>query len=98
MRSPFIRLPLALLFVAPVFIAQGTVWMLARSFGKVPVALLSLFIASVLGWAAYALYTQILAPVEGLIAGKRHLIIVPSEALSSLPFQVLVMRACHTSE
>jgi uncharacterized protein len=58
MRSPFVRLPLALLFVAPVFIAQGAVWALARSFGKVPVALLSLFIASVLGWAAYALYTR----------------------------------------
>lgn len=58
MRSPFVRLPLALLFVAPVFIAQGAVWALARSLGKVPVALLSLFIASVLGWAAYALYTR----------------------------------------
>lgn len=58
MRSPFVRLPLALLFVVPVFIAQGAVWALARSFGKVPVALLSLFIASVLGWAAYALYTR----------------------------------------
>lgn len=58
MRSPFVRLPLALLFVVPVFVAQGAVWALARSFGKVPVALLSLFIASVLGCAAYALYTR----------------------------------------
>ncbi|MES3013713.1 MAG: type II CAAX endopeptidase family protein [Pseudomonadota bacterium] len=58
MRSPFIRLPLALLFVLPVFVAQGAVWGLARRFGKVPVALLSMFIACVLGWAAYALYTR----------------------------------------
>ena len=58
MRLPFVRLPLALLFVLPVFIAQGAVWALARNLGKVPVALLSLFIASGLGWAAYALYTR----------------------------------------
>jgi hypothetical protein len=58
MRSPFIRLPLALLFVVPVFFAQGAVWGLARRFGKVPVALLSMFIACVLGWAAYALYAR----------------------------------------
>ena len=58
MRSPLVRLPLALLFVVPVFIAQGAVWALASSLGKVPVALLSLFIASVLGWAVYALYTR----------------------------------------
>ena len=58
MLSPFIRLPLALLFVVPVFIAQGLVWALARRFGKLPVALLSVFIACVLGWAAYALYAR----------------------------------------
>ena len=58
MRSPFIRLPLALLFVLPVFVAQGAVWGLAHRFGKVPVALLSMFIACALGWAAYALYTR----------------------------------------
>ncbi len=58
MRSPFVRLPLALLFVVPVFLGQGAVWTLAPRFGKVPVALLSMFIASVLGWAAYALYAR----------------------------------------
>ena len=57
-RSPFIRLPLALLFVVPVFLGQAAAWMLAPRFGKVPVALLSLFIACVLGWGAYALYTR----------------------------------------
>jgi len=58
MKSPFIRLPLALLFVVPVFVAQGAVWMLAGRWGEVPVALLSMFIACVLGWGAYALYTR----------------------------------------
>jgi len=57
-KSSLIRLPIALLFVVPVFVAQGAVWMLARRWGKVPVALLSMFIACVLGWAAYALYTR----------------------------------------
>ncbi len=58
MKSPFVRLPLALLFVVPVFIAQGAVWALAGRLGRVPVALLSMFIACALGWAAYALYTR----------------------------------------
>ena len=59
MKYPLVRLPLALLFVVPVFIAQGAVWGLARSVGKVPVGLASVFIACVLGWAVYALYTRI---------------------------------------
>lgn len=59
MRSPLARLPLALLFVVPVFVGQAAVWGLARRVGKVPVALLSVFIACGLGWAAYALYTRL---------------------------------------
>ena len=59
MKYPLLRLPLALLFVAPVFVGQVAVWNLARSVGKVPVALASVFIACVLGWAAYALYTRL---------------------------------------
>lgn len=60
MTSPFLRLPAALAFTVPVFIGQGAVWKLAREWGKVPVALLSLAIAAGLGWAAYALYTRLL--------------------------------------
>ena len=60
MKSPFLRLPAALAFVVPVFIGQAAVWKLARDWGKVPVALLSLAIAGGLGWAAYALYTRLL--------------------------------------
>ena len=58
MWSPFVRLPLALLFTVPVFVAQGAVWQLARAWGRVPVALLSMAIASLLGVAAYTLYTR----------------------------------------
>jgi CHAT domain-containing protein len=39
---------------------------------------------------AHALYRLVLAPVAETFAGKRHLIIVPTGALTSLPLQVLV--------
>lgn len=39
---------------------------------------------------AYELYRHLLAPVEPLLAGSTHLIIVPEGALQSLPFGVLV--------
>lgn len=39
---------------------------------------------------AYALYRQIVAPVAGALAGKRHVFIAASGALTSLPFGVLV--------
>lgn len=39
---------------------------------------------------AYALYTQLIGPVEGLIKDKRHLLIVPTGPLTALPFHLLV--------
>ena len=39
---------------------------------------------------AHALYKLVLGPVAGLVAGKRHLIVVPTGALTSVPFQVLL--------
>lgn len=39
---------------------------------------------------AHALYKKVLGPVAPLLSGKRHLILVPTGALTSLPFQVLV--------
>jgi CHAT domain-containing protein/Tfp pilus assembly protein PilF len=39
---------------------------------------------------AHELYQTLIAPVEPLIAGKRHLIVVPSGALTALPFHLLV--------
>jgi CHAT domain-containing protein/tetratricopeptide (TPR) repeat protein len=39
---------------------------------------------------SHALYRQILGPVAATLEGKRHVIVVPTGALTSLPFQVLV--------
>jgi CHAT domain-containing protein/tetratricopeptide (TPR) repeat protein len=39
---------------------------------------------------AHELYKTLLGPVEPLITGKRHLIVVPSGALTALPFHLLV--------
>jgi CHAT domain-containing protein len=44
---------------------------------------------------AYALYHQLLAPAEPLLAGATSLIIVPDGALQSLPPAVLVTEAPH---
>jgi len=43
--------------------------------------------------AAHALYRRVLGPLEGVFANKRHLIIVPTGPLTSLPFQVLLTQA-----
>jgi CHAT domain-containing protein len=39
---------------------------------------------------AHALYTPLLGPVDGLIKDKAHLVIVPTGALTALPFHLLV--------
>jgi tetratricopeptide (TPR) repeat protein/CHAT domain-containing protein len=39
---------------------------------------------------AYELYQMLLGPVEGLIGGKRHLLVAPTGALTALPFHLLV--------
>jgi hypothetical protein len=39
---------------------------------------------------AYELYQTLLGPVEGLIKSKRHLLVVPTGALTALPFHLLV--------
>jgi len=39
---------------------------------------------------AYELYTSLLGPVEPLIKGKRHLLVVPFGPLTALPFHLLV--------
>ena len=41
---------------------------------------------------AYALYQNIFAPATELIQGVHHVLIVPDEALESLPFEVLVTK------
>ena len=39
---------------------------------------------------AHELYTTVLAPFEKLVAGKKHLLVVPTGALTSLPFHLLI--------
>jgi CHAT domain-containing protein len=39
---------------------------------------------------AHELYVALLGPVEALVKDKRHLVVVPSEALTSLPFHLLL--------
>jgi CHAT domain-containing protein/tetratricopeptide (TPR) repeat protein len=39
---------------------------------------------------AHALYQLVIGPVASMLEGKRHVIVVPTGPLSSLPFQVLV--------
>jgi CHAT domain-containing protein len=41
---------------------------------------------------AHELYKLVLGPVAGVLEGKRHLIVVPTGPLTSLPLQVLVTR------
>jgi CHAT domain-containing protein/tetratricopeptide (TPR) repeat protein len=43
--------------------------------------------------AAHKLYNALLGPVEVLIKNKRHLLVVPSGALTALPFHLLVTEA-----
>jgi CHAT domain-containing protein/tetratricopeptide (TPR) repeat protein len=46
---------------------------------------------------AHALYRLVLGPVEDALAGKQHIILVPTGPLTSLPFQVLVTRPPQAS-
>ena len=39
---------------------------------------------------AYSLYAELIEPVSDLVGAKKHLLIVPSGALTSLPFHLLV--------
>lgn len=47
---------------------------------------------------AYALHEEIVAPVAGVLAGKRHVFIVAGGALSGLPFGVLVTQPPRGSD
>ena len=39
---------------------------------------------------AHALYKLVFGPIASVVAGKRHLIVVPTGPLTSIPFQVLI--------
>ncbi|GEO02911.1 hypothetical protein AAE02nite_05750 [Adhaeribacter aerolatus] len=46
--------------------------------------------------AAHRLYQQLLAPINGVLAGKNRLLIIPDKALCYLPFEALVPDLQHT--
>ncbi len=46
--------------------------------------------AAVMLVPAHELYTALLGPIDALIKDKRHLLVVPSGSLTSLPFHLLV--------
>ncbi len=59
LRRPLVRLAIALAFVVPVLIAQIAIWGLRPHLGRLPTAVLSMLIATVVGWAAYRTYVHL---------------------------------------
>jgi len=59
LRRPLARLGIALVFVFPVLIAQVAIWGVRPYLGRLPTAVLSMLIATVVGWAAYRAYVRI---------------------------------------
>jgi membrane protease YdiL (CAAX protease family) len=59
LRRPLSRLGIALAFVFPVLIAQVAIWAVRPYIGSLPTAVLSMLIATVVGWAAYRAYVRI---------------------------------------
>jgi uncharacterized protein len=59
LRPPLRRLAIALAFVVPVLIVQIAIWAVRPTLGRLPTAVLSMLIATVLGWAAYRAYVRI---------------------------------------
>lgn len=58
LRPPLVRLVIALAFVVPVLVAQIAVWAVRPYLGRLPTAVLSMAIATVVGWAAYRAYVR----------------------------------------
>jgi len=58
LRPPLARLAIALAFVAPVLIAQIAIWAMRPYLGRLPTAVLSMLIATVVGWSAYRAYVR----------------------------------------
>jgi hypothetical protein len=58
LRSPLVRLVIALAFVVPVLVAQIAVWRLRPFIGALATAALSAAMASLVGWAAYRAYVR----------------------------------------
>jgi len=70
MKSPFLRLPLALAFLIPVFVLQALTPRWTRPFVGRPVDIvLGALVACVLGWVAYRAYVKLIERRRGIEFG-----------------------------
>ena len=72
MKSPFLRLPLALLFLIPVFLVQALTPHWTRPFvGRPADAVLGALVACLLGWLAYRVYVKLIERRRGVEFGAQ---------------------------
>ncbi len=72
MKSPFLRLPLALLFLIPVFFVQALTPRWTRPFvGRPADAVLGALVACVFGWLAYRAYVKLIERRRGVEFGAQ---------------------------
>ncbi|HKW84596.1 MAG TPA: CPBP family intramembrane glutamic endopeptidase [Burkholderiaceae bacterium] len=72
MRSPFLRLPLALLFLIPVFVMQALTPRWTRPFvGRPADVVLGALVSCVLGWLAYRVYAKVVERRRGVEFGAQ---------------------------
>lgn len=72
MKSPFLRLPLALVFLIPVMVLQALTPRWTRPFvGRPGDAVLGALVACVLGWVAYRAYVKLIERRRGIEFGAQ---------------------------
>ena len=72
MKSPFLRLPLALVFLIPVFVVQALTPRWTRPFvGRPADIVLGALVACVLGWVAYRAYVKLVERRRGIEFGAQ---------------------------
>jgi len=72
MKSPFLRLPLALVFLIPVFVLQALTPRWTRPFvGRPADIVLGALVACVLGWVAYRAYVKLVERRRGVEFGTQ---------------------------
>ena len=100
MRSPFLRLPLALMFLIPVFVMQMLTPRWTRPFvGRPADAVLGALVACVLGWLAYRVYVKLIERRRGVEFGALRELgsgLVIGAALFSATIGVLAALGLYT--
>jgi membrane protease YdiL (CAAX protease family) len=103
MKSPFLRLPLALLFLIPVFVMQMLTPRWTRPFvGRPADAVLAALVACVLGWLAYRVYVRLVERRRGVEFGAQGAVrelgsgLVIGAALFSATIGVLAALGLYT--